>query len=206
MARRATSLGPKPSLFVFLLFFFVPLFFRKKAGFPLERTFLFIFDCLPLFLLSLFWPPPFSVLFLCLSLSLSIVILKNNIKVFNYKVFDHQSFLIFVGFLSSFSFKSPFLTFVFFLILSFVFCSTSMFSLKNASSKNTIFWSRGGLQHDGFLSTCVLQNMKTHRFLGHFYQFLLLFKKHYKIGILAHFKGNKLPKKSPFWGVIILSR
>ena len=89
MARRAPSLGPKPSLFffcflcLFVLFFllgggcFLLPFFAsewQKTVFPLKKGhFLFIFECLPLFLLSLFWPSTCSIS-LSLSLSLSIYI------------------------------------------------------------------------------------------------------------------------------------
>ena len=122
--------------YLFFLFF-LSLFLIEKPCFPPKKgIFCFFFECLPLFLLSLFWPPPFS---LSLSLSLSFFFLpsflsfffaffwflvfvsffsfyfffafaswKNNIKVFNYRVFVHQSFLIFVGFLSSFFFQIPF--------------------------------------------------------------------------------------------------
>ena len=70
--KRATSLGTKPSLFVILFVFFSPFFsFNRKTIFsPRKGHFSFIFECLPLFLLSLFWPPPFSI-FLSLSLSSS---------------------------------------------------------------------------------------------------------------------------------------
>ena len=74
MARKAASLGPKPSsLFVFLFFLFCffsfpfSAFNRKTRFPPRDRHFLFIFECLPLFILGLFWPPPFQFLFLCLS-------------------------------------------------------------------------------------------------------------------------------------------
>ena len=117
MAQRATSLGPKPSLFIilflffcffsfcfvfcfggfkgqvrwpkgpphlalnppYLLFFvffglllflsFLCLVIQKKPCFaPRKGHFLFIFECLPLSLLSFFGAPPFSI---SLSLSLS---------------------------------------------------------------------------------------------------------------------------------------
>ena len=77
MAQRATSLGPKPSLFFFFCFFVVffcfPFFaFDWKPLFPpLKRPFwLFIFLCFPLFLFfSLFGGIPlFHFLFICLSL------------------------------------------------------------------------------------------------------------------------------------------
>ena len=82
MAQRATSLGPKPSLFVFVsfLFFVFSLFFcflvfafaRKKPCFPQERAFFVYFFCVSLcFSLAFFGPPPFfPFLFLCLSLVL----------------------------------------------------------------------------------------------------------------------------------------
>ena len=63
MAQRATSPDPKPSLF--LIFFWGVLFSL------LSLALLFIFLCLPFFLFSLFWPPPFHFLFLCLFLVLS---------------------------------------------------------------------------------------------------------------------------------------
>ena len=135
MARRATSLGPTPSLFVFLLFFvyffvifppFLSLFLIEKPVFSLKGHFLFIFECLPLFLLGLFWPPPFLVsLYLSLFFSLlpsflfifffwgggsffclyfrfffAFVHEKNNINIFNSKVFLS---IVFFGFLSCFS-------------------------------------------------------------------------------------------------------
>ena len=170
-------------------FFFSPFFaFIEKPVFPLKRTFLFIFECLPLFLLSLFWPPPFS---LSLSLSLSFYFISSFLSSFfaffwflaclflsfcfffafvswkeqhqNIQLksfFVHQSFLLFVGFLSSFFFQMSFpylcrfFFFFFFLILSFVSCSASMFSFKEGKLKkkntHTIFWSRGGLQHNVF--------------------------------------------------------
>ena len=155
MARRATSLGPKPSVFVlFVVFFcwgFFSLFLIEKPCFsPWKGHFFVYFQCFPFFLPSLFWPPPFS-LSLALSLSFSFFLPsflsfffafflflvfvsfflflsssllfheKNNIKLFNYKAFVHQSFLICIVFLSYFSLKSPFLIFVFFLFFSFVF-------------------------------------------------------------------------------------
>ena len=136
MARRATSLGPKPSLFVFFVcffFWFLSLFLIEKPCFPPKKAFfVFLFQCFPFFLPSLFWPPPFSLSLsqsLCFSsfflsffsfffvfflflvfvfVFLSSLLLfheKNNIKIFNYKGFVHQSFLIFVGFLSYFFFQ-----------------------------------------------------------------------------------------------------
>ena len=132
-------------------------FNRKTLFFPLKRAFFGYFQCFPFFLPSLFWPPPFSLsLLLCLSIFqifltsflsfffafflflvfvsfshfLSCLLLfheKNNIKILNYKVFLHQSFLIFVAFLSSFFFQILFPYLCLFLILSFVFVQHQCF-------------------------------------------------------------------------------
>ena len=109
MARRATSLGPKPSLFFFVLFcfFFCFPFFaskRQKTVFPLEKgMFLFNFECLPLFLLSLFWPPPFSI---SLSLSLSCSIISFLLLVFPFCFLFCSFFSLFLSFSFFFAFVS----------------------------------------------------------------------------------------------------
>ena len=72
---------------------------EKKPIFPLKRVFLFIFECLPLFLLSLFWPSTCSI---SVSLSLSCSFL---------------SFVLIV-FLVLLSFGSFFFSLSFFLFLS----------------------------------------------------------------------------------------
>ena len=133
---------------------------------------MFFFQCFPFFLPSLFWPPPFSLslsLSLCCSflpsllssffafflflvfvsffLFLSSLLLfheKNNINTLNYKLFLHHSFLIFVGFLSSLFLQIPFPYLCFFLILSFVFCSTSVFGFKERKFKKHIFFKKMG--------------------------------------------------------------
>ena len=158
--------------FVFLFFsFFVliekPVFPPKKGIFCLflsvSLCFSLAFFGLPLFTfsfsvsLSLFFS--FFLSFFLLSFGslfclfhyfwffFAFVSWKEQHQILQLQSFFHQSFLIFVGFLSSFFFQIPFpyLCF-FFLILTFVFCSTSMLFLK----KNTNFWSRGGLQHNLF--------------------------------------------------------
>ena len=104
MARRATSLGPKPSLFVFFVFFFVfflffVLFFwlfntKKKPCFPPRKGhFLFIFSVSLSFSLSLFWPPSF-----CVSLSLSLSFLLFFLSSFLSFFFAVFWFLVFVSF------------------------------------------------------------------------------------------------------------
>ena len=127
MARRATSLGPKPSLFclVFSCFFFFVLFF---CFFPLEKGIFRLFLSVSLcFSLAFFGLPLFQCLFLCLSLVLvflssflSFLLLsfvslflslfccfclsslllfheRNNIKIFNYKPFFINPFSFFLG-------------------------------------------------------------------------------------------------------------
>ena len=170
MARRATSLGPKPSLFVsvvlFLLFFegfkgqvrwsegpphlalnppyvcsfvcffvflfpFLSLLSIEKKLFsthppPRKGDFLFIFECLPLFLLCLFWPPPLSV---CLSLSLSIYLsLSLSLS------FSLSLSLVMFSLSSSLSF---FFVFVWFLVfVSFIFfCLLCFCFMKGTTSK-----------------------------------------------------------------------
>ena len=75
-----------------------------------------------------------------------------------------------------------------------------VFGFKKPKFKNTNFWSKGGLQHNGFfLSTCVLQNVKSYRFFwgAFFWQFFGCFSKNtIKIGILAHFSKQKITKKN----------
>ena len=83
MAQRATSLGPKPSLFFIFLFFFSLLSFlcfpflvfnwKPLFSSPQKTVLLFIFLCFPLFLFSLFWASPFFTFSFSLSLSLSLL-------------------------------------------------------------------------------------------------------------------------------------
>ena len=97
------------------------------------------------------------------------------------------------------------LSLFFFLILSFVFCSTSVFFFEKCKFKNTHFFQKKGVQHNVFLflSTCVLQNVKSYRFLGGFLHFLGSFSKNtIKIGILAHFSKQQITKKWHFWKLL----
>ena len=189
--------------FVFCFFcsfsFFV---FNRKTLFPSQKGIFGLFLSVSLsFSIAFFGLPLFHFFFLCLSLFLSFLpsflsffyfllvscfclfllvsslLLfheRNNITIFNYKVFVQQSFLIFVGFLSSFSFQVPVLFFVFSLSLSLFFCSTSMF-LKN-KLKKPYFWSRGGLQLNVFcMSLCFAKCEKLSFFWGAFFcQFLVV--------------------------------
>ena len=106
VARRATSLGPKPSLFVFfvcflLVFFFflvhfLSLFLIEKPCFPPQKGHFFVFSqCFPFFLPSLFSPPPFS---LSLSLSLCFSFLSSFLLVFLFRFLFVSCFGLFFSF------------------------------------------------------------------------------------------------------------
>ena len=212
--RRATSLGPKPSLVLFcfvlcfcfeglrvrwgpepslFLFSFVFVFFsflslllkdKKTLFFLLEKGILFLLECLPLFLLSLFWPPPFST---SLSLSPSCSIVSFFLLVFlllsfcsfffiflSFSFFfalvswteQHQNTKLLLSFLKYFFFfwfpvffflSNPF--FLSLLFPDFKLCfllNINVFGLKKPKLKNTNFWSKGGLQQNVFffMSLC----------------------------------------------------
>ena len=73
---------------------------QKNLVFPPRKGHsLFIFECLPLFLLSFFWPPPFSI-FLSLSLSSSCPFFLSFLSFF-FALFCFLVFLSFFPFLSS---------------------------------------------------------------------------------------------------------
>ena len=172
---------PKKAFSVYFLCF---LFLSPSTFFDLP-LFLFLFLCLSLALvclssfLSFFIPSclscllSFCFLFLSLFIFISSLLLfsgQNNMKILNYDLFLHRSFLFFMVSCLVFPFKSLFLIFVF-LILSYVFCSTWMFLVSRQTTLKThFFWWKGVLQQNGFfLSTCVLQNVKSYRFFCPFF-------------------------------------
>ena len=190
------ALNP-PFCFCFLLLFFFFLSFLcfslKDVFSPRKGHFLFIFECLPFFLLSLFWLPPFQFLFLCLSLllvflssflsflfaffwflvfvsffpflsSLLLFHASNNIKTFNYKVLFHQSFL-FLG-VSCLGIPFSYLCFSCFK-LCFLF-NINVFGFKTNKLKTHIFGQQGGCSKCS-LWACVLQNVKVIVFWGPFW-------------------------------------
>ena len=279
MARRATSLGPKPSSFIFLCFvfwyfcffwgfkgqvrwpfgpphlalnppylffylffclfvffffvffcffscFFFPFFASewKETSFPPKtRHFLFIFECLPLSLLSLFWPSTCSISFSvsllffpfflpsCLScfaffwfllfLSfffclLCFCFMKTN-NIFQLQSFFSSILCLFLVSCLVFSFRSLFLIFVFPGIqLCFLFNIKVFGFKKNTSWKTPILGQKGSCNKTGFLITCVLQNVKSYRFF--FAPFLakswLMFKKHFKNTYFSTFSKAKKEK------------
>ena len=164
MARRATSLGPRPSLFVFVVFFGGFLSTKKTLFSPKKRAVLFIFSVSLSFSLSLFWPPSFSVslslfslfffsFFLpsCLSFLLSFGSVffvsfflflssllffpeRNHIKILNCKFCLHPYFLFFLV-SCLFLFQVPFSYLCSFLILSYVFVQHQGFWFPNKQLK-----------------------------------------------------------------------
>ena len=155
------------SLSFSLSLFWASLFFCFSFSVSLFSSFLSFF--LLVFVFAFFWFVVFGSFFLSLS-SLLFFHERNNIKILNCKFFFLKSFLFFwfpVFFLSS-SF-----------LLSLLFPDFKLcFSVQHKGfwfqnrqlKKNRNFWSKGRLQQNGFfLSTCVLQNVKSYRFfLGHF--------------------------------------
>ena len=202
-------------MFVCFRIFVIP---KKKPCFSPEKgIFWFIFSVSLSFSLSLFWPPSFSV---SLSLSLSFLLFflssflsflfaffwflvfvsffiflssllffheRNNIKILNCK-FCLQSIFYLFWFPCLFLFQVPFSYLCSFLILSYVFCSTSRFLVFQTNNLKKQIGQKGGCNI--FLSTCVLENVKSYRFfLCSFFwgKFGVMFKKHSKIAISAHF-------------------
>ena len=135
MAQRATSLGPKPSLFYLFLFLFffcflVFVFARKKEPVPPpKRAFLCIFFCVsPCFSLAFFGLPPFSHY---LSVSLSCYFFVSFLSVFHFRVWFLLSLFVFCFFVSRCFFV--FIFFLFFVLFCFEsscwisFCFASCF-------------------------------------------------------------------------------
>ena len=159
-------------------------------GLPL---FLFLFLCLSLslslFLLSFFLPSCLSFCFLFVScfclffIFLSSLLLfheKNNMKMFNCNLSFPEIFSLSFRFLSCFFFPIPFSYPCFFLIFSYVFCSTSMFlvSKKTKLKKTPIFGQKGSCNKTVFLMNLSFgQCEKLSFFLAHFFaKFWLMLK------------------------------
>ena len=126
-------------------------------GLPL---FQFFFLCLSLLLVLFFLPSCLSFLLFFASLFLSLsflffllcfcVMKSTTSERLMYKVFLHQSFLFF-DFLSSFLFEIPFSYLCFLVDLKFVFLfNIIVFGFKKTKLKIHQFWSKGGLQQNGF--------------------------------------------------------
>ena len=164
---------------------------------------MFIFECLPLFLLSLFCPPPFSislslslfcscpfffllVFLFCFLLVLVFVSLfnflssllwfheRNNIKIFNCNFFFINLFS-FLWFPVLFFFQIPFSYLCYFLILSYVFVQHQCFQFQNKQlNKTDTFGEKGGCNKMFFfMSLCFAKCQKLSFFGAIFWQVLV---------------------------------
>ena len=219
------ALNP-PYLFLVVFFCSFPLFLIEKPCFPPKRAFFCLVSVFPFpFSLAFFGLPLFHFLFLCLSLFLfflpsflSFVFAfflflvfvsfflflyylllfheKNNIKLFNYRAFLHQSFLIYVAFLSCFfQIPFPYLCFFLFSHLKFCFLFNINVFFKKCNFKKHQFLVKRGLQHNGFfISLCLAICEKLSFFGGHFCQFIA-FQKSYTNRCFSTFFKAKNTKK-----------
>ena len=160
-----------------MLLFLSPLAF---FDFPL---FLFLFPCLSLFFFSFFIPSclcfllSFGSLFGSLSLFFFLLwfsFMKGTTSKYSIaSFFLHQYFPFFFNFLP-FLFQVPFSYLCSFLILSYVFCSTSRFLIPNKQLTKKTNWSKGGLQQNGFfINQCFGKCQKLSFFWSFFWQFLV---------------------------------
>ena len=197
---------------------------RQKSCFPPRKGhFLFLFECLPLFLLSLFWPPLFSIslslslscsilffpsclffcflfvpsfsLFLYLSFLFAFVSWKDNIKTLNCYFFPEFFSLFLVSCLVFLS--NPFFLSLFFpdFKLCFLF-NINVFGFKKKQSwKTPIFGQKGGLQQNGFFMNLCFAKCESYCFLGcHFCQIWFMFNKHCKNRYFSTFLKAKKQK------------
>ena len=181
-------------------------------GLPL---FHFLFLCLSVLLLSFFLPSCLSFLafffflvfvsFFC-SFFCAFVSWKEQHENIKLEFLLFIKMFTFLGFLSCFLFEISFPLSLFFpdFELCFLF-NIIVFGFKKPSWKTPILGQKGGCNITVFLWTCVLQNVKSYRFLGFFGNFWLFFKNTIKTGILAHFSKQKI-KKMAFLEVIIWSK
>ena len=114
---------------------------------------------------------------------------RNNIKIFNCNLSLHQHFLLVLFPVLCFL-SNPF--FLSLLFPDFKLCfwfNINVFGFKTNSLTKQKFLVKRGVATKRFLFiwTCVLQNVKTYHFLPFLGNVWLMFKKHYKIDISAHF-------------------
>ena len=183
-------------------------------GLPL---FLFPFLCLSVVLfflpsfLSFFFAFFLFLVFVSFFPYLSSLLLfheKKNMKIFNCNLFSWNIFSFFWFPVLLFCFKSLFLIFAFFLILSYVFSSTSMFLVSKRTNWEARKNKKNKLQQNGFFYEPVFCKMwKVIVFFSPFFaNFWLMFKKHYKNRYFSKFLKAKNWKKNAFWGVIIWAK
>ena len=184
-------------------------------GLPL---FLFLFLCLSVVLfffpsfLSLFFAFFLFLVFVSFFPFLSSLLLFHEKKTSKYSIaiFFLKYFLFLLVSCLAFLFQIPFSYLCFFLILSYVFCSTSMFfSFKRTNWKAQKKQKKKQLQQNGFffMNLCFAKCQKLSFFFASFFaKFWLMFKKHYKNRYFSKFLKAKKTKKNAFWGVIIWAK
>ena len=198
--------------FVWFFLFFVFFNAKKNLVFPLEKgifclfsvflflsplalsdlpLFLFLFPCLSLFFFSFFIPSclcfllSFGSLFGSLSLFFFLLwfsFMKETTSKYSIASFFFISIFSFFSFLPFFVSSSFFLSLLFpDFKLCFLF-NIKVFDFQTNNLQKNIFWSKGGLQQNGFFYQPVFWKMsKVIVFLGHFLgNFWSMFKKHYK--------------------------
>ena len=104
-----------------------------------------------------------------------------------------------------FSYKFLFLIFAFFLILSFVFCSTSVFGFKERKFKKHICSKNMGVQHNGFfINLCFCRMWKVIVFFWQFFaNFSWFSTEHCKNRYFStFFKATIYKKKCHFWKLL----
>ena len=124
-------------------------------------------------------------------------------KILNWNFFSSSKCSLFWVSCLVFSFKSLFLVFVFFLFLSCVFCSTSLFLVSKKQVEKHIFSKKGGLQQNGVFYEPVFCKMSKVIvfFLAFFFCiFLVAFQKHYKNRHFSTFFKAKNYKKNGIFG------
>ena len=177
------------SVFLFLspLAFFGPPSFSVSLSLSLSFLFLSLF--LLVFVFDFFWFLVWVSFFIFLS-SLAFFHERNNIKIFNCKFFFSEIFSLFLV-SCLFLFQVPFLSLLFpDFMLCFLFNIKVVDFQTNNLQKKQFLVKRGvATKRFFFLSTCVLENVKSYRF---FWAILLAIfgwcsKNTIKIGISAHF-------------------
>ena len=148
-----------------LAFFGLPLF---QFLFLCPSLVLVLFASFLSFFFAFFWFLVYVSFFPFLS-SLLLFHERNNIKTCNCKVIFINHFLFF-WFPVLFFFQIPCSYLCFFLILSYVFCSTSMFLVSKTQVEKHQFWSKGGLQQNGFsMNLCFTKCEKLSVFVWPFF-------------------------------------
>ena len=175
--RQKTCFPPRKGHFLFIfnvsLSFSLNIFWPPPFSVSVSLSLSLSFSCLSLFLLVFLFA---FFLFLVLSLFsffflLCFCFMKRTTWTFSIAIYFFPEICsLSFGFLSCFFFPIPFSYLVSFLILRYVFCSTSMFLVSKKQSWETpVFGQTGSCNKTGFLWTCVLENVKSYRFILPFF-------------------------------------